>query len=80
MIPESALVAFLKQVRAAGEAGQIANAQQIAQNLFGEPWHESMVNVVDECRRRGFLSRADMDFTAIAISPAGEAFLNSTLR
>lgn len=77
MVPESAVRVFLAQIQSISKAGGIPNAQEIAKELFGETWHESMVNVVAECKRRGLLSRADLDYTGIALSPTGEEYLAS---
>jgi hypothetical protein len=77
VVHDSAIQAFLKQVQAAKDAGIMPNAREIGKSLFGEPVLESTKNVVDECKRRGLLSRADLDLTGIDLSPAGEAYVAS---
>jgi hypothetical protein len=77
MVPESAIKEFLARVRDAEYDGSLPNAQVIGRELIGEPAFENTVAVVDECKRRGLLSRADNDYTGVTLSLPGEAFLNA---
>jgi hypothetical protein len=77
MIPEGAIKEFLARVREAEYDGLLPNALEIGKDLFADPAFESTAAVVEECKRRGLLSRADDDYTGVTLSLAGEAYLNS---
>jgi hypothetical protein len=77
VVPESAIKQFLGRILAAKDAGMVPNALEIGKAMFGDPVLESTARVVEQCKARGLLSRADLDYTGIDLSPEGEAYARS---